>query len=90
MSSEKKQGSKVEILLIQAKQEGRTSAWDYLNDFGGCTDSENPYDGIAELSQAWLEGYHECENDYHFEQDNPDMFYDEDEEYYQDYVEREW
>jgi len=49
MSSEKKQGSKVEILLIQAKQEGRTSAWDYLNDFGGCTDSENPYDGIAEL-----------------------------------------
>ena len=90
MSNKKKQGVKADLLLIQAKKDGRTAAWNHLNDQGGCYESENPYDGITELSQAWQEGYSECENDYYFEQDNPDMYHDEDEEYYQDYVEREW
>jgi hypothetical protein len=90
MSIEKKQGSKSEQLIAQAEKEGRSAAWDYLNDTGGCTDSENPYCGIHELAEAWLKGYSDCENDYYFEQDNPDMYYDEDEEYYQDYIEREW
>ena len=88
MSNEKTQKSKAELLLEQAKKDGRSAAWDYLNNSGGCPDSENPYEGILELSEAWMEGYSECENDYYFEQDNPDMYYDEDE--YPDYIEREW
>ncbi len=77
-------------LITKAKKEGRASSWDNLNNHGGCKEGVNPYKGIEELSSAWDEGYAEAENDFYFEQDNPDMFYDEDEEYYQDYVEREW
>jgi hypothetical protein len=77
-------------LIAKAKKEGRAAAWDYLEHDGKLDGSENPYDGIEELAEAWNLGYTECENDYHFEKDNPDMYYDEDEDYHQDYVGREW
>ncbi len=85
-----KKNEKAKQLLESAKKEGREAAWDYLEHGGPLDGSENPYEGIQQLSEAWDNGYSDAENDYHFEKDNPDMYYDEDEDGYQDYVEREW
>ena len=90
MSAENLEGSKAEQLLKVAKKEGREAAWNHLEHGAPFNGSKNPYEGIQQLAEAWENGYSDAENDYYFEQDNPDMFYDEDEEYQQDYVEREW
>ncbi len=90
MSEKNDKGLKAKLLIDSAEKEGREAAWNHLEHGAPCVAGENPYEGILKLEEAWDSGFSSAENDYWFEKENPDMYYDEDEEYNQDFVEREW